>query len=432
MALPLVGACGGPPGGDVRGGDAPTIRKREAARVRTAPATVQEMVRTLSTTTTVESEKQIDLFPRIAGVVDEVLVEEGDRVDAGQELAVMDDRAATEALNDAKVALEDAQNAVHGLELAVREADERAERAKLTWDQSVREVERNENAGLLSEVELDRLRLTRDTNQRDYQAARLGHEGAQADLEKQSTAIKRASVVVAQRELEWSYTRLTAPFAGVIASRSVRVGDTASSAAAAFTLTDPDHLRTVVYRPQRELAFFQAAGTEGGDGIEITVTPEALPGHTYEGRIRILSPTIDPESGSFRLTIDLEQPKPGGDRPRLLPGMLVRLDIVTERRPDALVVPKRALRREGDEYSIFVIRGDVAHEVGVREGFSNDESVEILAVDGAEIAPGDQVVVVGNRDLEDGSQVLSEAWAAAEEPESDGEQDTTAQGEGDG
>ena len=60
----------------------------------------------------------------------------------------------------------------------------------------------------------------------------------------------------------------------------------------------------------------------------------------------------------------------------------------------------------------------------------SDHGTIQAALDAAQ--PGDQVVVVGNRDLEDGSQVLSEAWAAAEEPESDGEQDTAAQGEGDG
>ena len=91
---------------------------------------------------------------------------------------------------------------------------------------------------------------------------------------------------------------------------------------------------------------------------------------------------------------------------RLLPGMLIRIEIVTERHPRALVVPKRAIRREGDRSSIVVVRDNKAHSVIVSEGFTDDTSVEILPAESAELAPGVPVVVVGNRDLEEGAEVL--------------------------
>ena len=83
------------------------IKNHEAARVRTAPIVAREMVRTLSTTTTVESENEIQLFPRVSGVVTELHAEEGDRVAAGEVLAVIDDREAKSALADAQAALKE-------------------------------------------------------------------------------------------------------------------------------------------------------------------------------------------------------------------------------------------------------------------------------------------------------------------------------------
>jgi RND family efflux transporter MFP subunit len=389
------------------------LRKREATKVRTAPIESREMVRRLSTTTTVESEKQIDVFPRVAGVVDQVHVEEGDRVEKDALLATLDQREARARLEDAKMALKEAEDQVARLDLAVEEALEQVKSAQLTHEQARNEFQRNEVAQLISEVDLGKLKLNRDTCERDRAAAKLAHRGAQQDLIKQQTTIERAELTVQREELALSFTEITAPFTGVVANRQVRVGDTVTSGATAFTLTDSDRLRCIVPRPQRELAFFTAARAEGGQ-VDIRIEPEAFPGTEYVGRIRILSPTIDPTSGSFRLTIELEQPPAGDPRPRLLPGMLVRLSIVTERHPDALVVPKRALRREGDRHFLYLDRDGVAEQVEVAEGLSDDENVEILMVGETNLVPGDPVVVVGNRDLEDGEDIEAEAWTSAE------------------
>jgi membrane-bound ClpP family serine protease len=92
--------------------------------------------------------------------------------------------------------------------------------------------------------------------------------------------------------------------------------------------------------------------------------------------------------------------------------MLVRLRIVTDRHPEALVVPKRALEREGERR--FVLVADPVTEtpgqatvrrVEVAEGFAESESIEIRAREGHRLAAGDRVVVVGGRDLTEGDTV---------------------------
>ena len=218
---------------------------------------------------------------------------------------------------------------------------------------------------------------------------------------------------------------IEAPQAGLVTKRQVNVGDMISPGAfdvnvsrAAFAITDPEALEVVLYRPQRELPLFRAAVADGllpdGDGapgatgsggepttLEVTARADGLPDRAFHGWIDRISPVVDPESGNFHVRARLE---PGTDPHRLLTGMLVRVDIVTERRPDALVVPKKALAREGDRSLVWVVRDGRAHRIEVEEGLADDDAVEVFPAPGAGLAPGEPVVVVG-KDLEDGDEV---------------------------
>ncbi len=399
------------------------LERSAAPKVLTAPLVQREMVRALSTTVNAESEQEIQLFPRISGVVTAVAVEEGDSVAAGGLLMELDARELEAALAESRIALREAEDGKRNLELSVDEAKARLESAQLRFDQSSRELERKEGAGegIISRNELDQLRLTVATNRADRDAAKIAESKAEAALTSQEITIERAALQVSKAELNRSFASVEAPFEGVIASRTVRVGDLASTASAAFTLTDPENVRAVVSRSQRELVFFRRAeqrarrATSGGDeaALDIEIAPEALPGLTYTGQIQFVSPTIDPASGQFRVTIGVDQPEAGDERPPILPGMLLRIRIVTERHPDALVIPKRGLLREGDAHWVFVVEGDTVRRVSVTEGFSEDDHVEVLPAEGESLSAGDSIAVVGNRDLEDGDAVDASLWAGA-------------------
>jgi membrane fusion protein (multidrug efflux system) len=150
--------------------------------------------------------------------------------------------------------------------------------------------------------------------------------------------------------------------------------------------------------------------------LEITVLPDALPGESYVGRLTIVSPTIDAASGSIRLSIDLEQPTARDSRPQLLPGMLVRLHLVVDRHPQALVVRKRALRREGERRFLFVVREGLAQRVEVEEGFEEDLFVEVIPLGDSVLAAGEAVITVGNREIEPGTKVNIEEKEAEQDP----------------
>jgi len=431
-----TGCSGGGPGSGTTGGggsgpDAGSLPQDTRPKVLVAPVQQREMVRRISTTTVVESEREIQLFPRVGGQVVALGCEEGDRVREGQTLVTLDPRLSAAALKEAQIALREAEDGQRALEFAIAEAEAREARARLTLEQAQRELERKEAiaGGLLSRNELEQLRLTRDQNNSDLDAQNTSVASAKAQLTSQDIAIARAALMVEKAELDLSFTEITAPFDGIVAQRMVKVGDLVSTSAAVLTLTDPDRVRAIVYRPQRELTFFRSAerarSDEGATAIEIVAHPEALQGTSFAGAIQIVSPTVDPTSGQFRVTVALEQTTAPGVA-RLLPGMLVRLEIVTERHPDALVVPKRAVVREGEAYFVFVADGGVVRRVRVNEGFADDLDLEILPTTPTGLARGATVVVVGNRDLEDGDRVDAEPWkdvrkGLLEEPEPDAE-----------
>lgn len=434
VCLCLGFAC--EPAAEGAGGDelkAAVIKKRDPTKVRVEPAVRREMLRVLETTTRVESEHQVEVMARAAGMVVELFVEEGAIVESGEVLARLDARETAIALSDAEVALEDAKASEPRLDLAVREAEAKLASSKRTLEQAQRDFDRNaaiaqagpDRPALLSPKDLDASRLARDNAQADTLAAELALERAKFERENGKTAARRAQLAVDRARLNHENMTLTAPFAGVLASRSIEVGDSLNMNASAFTLTDRQHLRAVFYRPQREFALFTTRG-EGPTAaeVELFATAEALPGKRFRGAIKRISPTIDPQSGNFRVTAELQTTAVDDPSAHLYPGMLVRLEIVTERRPNTLVVPKRAVRREGDTNLVFVAHEGRARRVTVDEGLSDDDYVEVLPREGSALEAGEAVIVVGNRDLEDGAEVaitLDAAPAATPAPTPDAE-----------
>lgn len=410
------------------------LKPRERSRVLVEPVVSREMVKKLETTTKIESEFQHEVVPRASGLVTEVLVEEGDRVQKGQVLARLDDREAKIAVGEAEVALAEARDNVPRLELVIKEAEARADSLRRTYEQAQRDLARNEiiaagggdRPGLLSAKDLEQSRLQRDTAQADHETAKLALQRARVELENAENAVARAELRLEQARLMYSYMEILAPAPGVIALRSLKVGDSvaattsfsARAGVAGFTLVDTENLLAEFYRPQRELALFrtrQGRNGESGHGgeLQLVAQTEALPGARFCGVIERVSPTIDPQSGAFRVTARMQVAAEDDPSAKLLPGMLVRLEIVTERRPNATAVPKRAVLREGEVGHVVVVREGRAHRVAVEEGLSDDEFVEVRALGDDTLQVGEPVVVVGNRDLEEGAEVEIDASRAS-------------------
>jgi multidrug efflux pump subunit AcrA (membrane-fusion protein) len=352
------------------------------------------MRRLLETTSVVESEYEIDVIPRLPGQLIELLVEENDRVEAGQVLARLESTEEALQAREAAIALTEAEQAVTTAELAVVEARSRVAAGERAFEQAGRDYERDlklrtggdNRYGSVSERTVEASLLARDQAEQDLAQFRVALERSEADALGAQTAVTRARVARDRAELTLERMEIRAPIAGQIAERMCRVGQQVTASAAVFRITDANSLRTIFFRPQRELALFSSA--DEGRQLELTATAEAVPG------------------ASFRITAGLDRvARDGNASATLSPGMLVRVEIVTDRRNDALTVPKRAVRREGEQAFVHRVVGNTVERLEVTEGYTDDEYVEILPVIAGSLTTLDRVIVVGGRDLDDGAPI---------------------------
>lgn len=330
-------------------------------RVRTMPVMQSSIELALDAVANVESLDVVDIVPERAEPVLEILVEEGEKVTVGQELARMRDRIAK---------LE-----VRNTEVRVTEAENELTRATRDFDRNKQLAEQSDGASLLSDRDLE-------TSEQAMLAA--------------ETALESAKVALDQAQLEVDRCTLTSPIDGTVTARDISVGDQTSIGIRAFEITDLENPRVVFYRPQSELGKLRV-------GQRLSATTEAFPNQPIAGTIERIAPVVDSESGTIKVTAILTPPEGA-----LLPtGLLVRLRLVLDEHADALLVPKRALIYEEDRILAFVVRDGKVIQIEIEAGFENPTHLEHL---GEGLNPNDEVVTIGQDRLEDGEavEVLSE------------------------
>jgi membrane fusion protein (multidrug efflux system) len=311
--------------------------KNEAAiPVEVAKPERGEMLAMYSGTATLEAEADAEVIAKVGGEVRRIYVEEGDRVAAGQILASLDDR-----------------------QLKLQAAQTSAALAKSERDFK-RQVELNEK-GLVSAG---------------------AFEGLKYDLDNH-----RAADDIARLNL--SYSQIRAPFAGVVSSRHIKMGQEIAVGSKLFRVTNPMPLKASVFVPERELARLKP-------GQSASISVDALAGRVFPAVVKLVSPTVDSATATFKVTLEVNDPKGA-----LKPGMFSRVGIVFERRPDALTIPRVALLDTDGSENVFVVIAGKAEQRTIRTGLSNAGKVEVIeGLEGAE-----QVVIVGQTGLKDGNPV---------------------------
>ena len=401
--------------------DASAVRLREAPRVRTEAVIRKDMLRILETTGAVESVSEIDVVAEATGRIIGLYFEEGDVVRKGDLLASIERLDQELSLADSVVALSESMAALDRSELAEKEADARIRTADLQLEQAEQDHERNlqltsgEKSSPLSAQALEAGRIARDSAIENLNQFQLAAERSKIDTKSALSAVERSQLAKSRAERTLERCDLRSPIDGVIASRTAELGANLAMGAPAFHIVAPDELRVIFYRPQREMEIFLSDGS-----ITLEAEAEAHPGFRFPGQILRTSPTIDRTSGAFRVTASLSpvsEPNQAGETGRLLPGMLLRMFIVTGRHEDALVVPKRAVRREGAETFVLVADEGLVRRVTVFEEYSDELNVEVTPTEENPLSAGELVVTVGSRELKDGAEVSidSEGEQGAEE-----------------
>lgn len=183
-----------------------------------------------------------------------------------------------------------------------------------------------------------------------------------------------------------SYTKIVAPFDGVVTERFVDPGalihaggqqsTTApmqgsarpgGAAAPVVSITRLDRLRVYVYVPQGEVSYVH-------DGMPVTVSVQGLDGHRFAGTVARYAHSLDLATRTMLTEVDLENPQR-----KLYPGMYanVTLDLVKHR--DTLTIPSAAVQTSGGLSTVFVVRQGQLANVPVSLGINNGSRVAITS-----------------------------------------------------
>ena len=356
-------------GGRGRPGGGPA--EVQAISIRAYRAKKEPISTYIVSNTTLESIRKVTVYARLNAIIEEILVEEGAVVREGAVLLRLEDREVRNEYEQASIAVDEASLGLQQGEVKVQLSVVDYERALDLFEQR-----------LISQQEFDQVALTNRTDA-------LALETAQQHLEAARARLEAATI-------QLDYTEIPSPIDGVITERLVEVGDRVSGDEV-FSVEEFPPLWARIFVPERELPQLKVAQ-------KALVRVDTFPDQDFEAAIKMINPTVDATSGTVKVTLEMGRPD------RLRPGMFGTVYIATETRPDAIVVPKKAILRERDENRIFVIIAEnVVEKRDVVLGFSEEDRVEILEG----IQEGEAVVTVGYEGLADGYSVNIISWEGA-------------------
>lgn len=220
----------------------------------------------------------------------------------------------------------------------------------------------------------------------------------------------KAQMGVAERALRDAEVR--APFAALVAERQVSRGEFVSPGTSLYDLVAMDPIEVEFHLPERD-----SGRVTVGQTVIVRVAPE--PDRSYEARISMVSPVIDPRTRTLRVEARL-----ANSDGRLRPGLFARIEVGIAKRSDVVMVPEESILPRALGPIVFTVDDErrVARR-DVRIGLQRPGAVEIETG----IEPGDWVVTSGQARLLDGLVVRVQRrdqpftpadLAAAPEPES--------------
>jgi len=285
---------------------------------------------------TVETEQYVNVYPYLTGIVSKLLAEEGDELKKGDPLLRLDAEEYRLAEAKARTQLKSLQNEFR--------------RLQVQFDKE-----------LLSKEVFDKAKF-------NLEQARISWQEAKLNLDR---------------------TTVRAPIDGVVSLRNVRQGDRVMASVHLFSMVNLDNIIATVHVPEKELSVIQK-------GQLTYLTSDYLEDKRFEGYVKRISPVVNPETGTFKVTIGLDL-----DHEGLRPGMFVNAFIITRTNDNALILNKDAIVYDGNKRFVFVVKDSLAYKLPVEVGFEDASRIEIIGG----ISDTANVIIVGQNGLRDKTKV---------------------------
>jgi HlyD family secretion protein len=336
--------------------------------------------------------QQAAIVPKIAAPVKKFLVKRGSLVHKGQLLAVLENRDLAAAAEENRGALNQAQAAyatttAASLPEEIQKAQLDVEVARETLDAAQKVLESRQNLfnqGALPRRDLDQASVSLVQARSQYNIAHKHLNSVMAvnrEQEAKSAAgqLQSAKGKYLGAEAQLSYSEIRSPIDGAVTDRPLYAGETPVSGMPLIMVMDLSQVIARAHVSQDEAALLKI-----GDK-SIIAAPNQEP---VSGSVTVVSPALDPNSTTVEIWVQAKNPGQ-----RLKPGSSVKLSMLTQTIPDALVVPASSILTAPDgSTSVMLVGADNrAHQAAVRLGVKQGDDRQVVGG----LRAGEKVVTVG-------------------------------------
>jgi RND family efflux transporter MFP subunit len=338
-----------------------------AVAARTAPARSE-----MELPGDVQAQVEAAIFARADGYIKKRSVDIGDRVTAGQEMALIETPELDQQISQARAALAQSESLLKQARANLSLAEANRNLAHITLER----WKKLADSGVFSRQESDEKEANLSVREAEVTAA-------QAAISTGLSIGKGNEANLRRLEEMKSFTRVTAPFVGIVTARNVDVGTLINAgnggpAREMFRVAQIDTLRIFVNVPQSYVGVVRP-----GQAVEVRV--QELPGQVFPAHVSRTTSALDPNSRSMPAVIQVPNP-----RRVLLPGMYAQVKFAVSRPSAALVIPGDALVLGRDGVRVAVVEPD--HRVHFRRIHIAHDNGSELEVDSGLVA-GELVVL---------------------------------------
>jgi RND family efflux transporter MFP subunit len=368
VSVLLLSSCGNEP-------------PRRAAQAQTSPISVQtsevatqDWPASYEATGTVRARTSANISSKVMAYVQQVDVQVGNHVRQGQELITLDARDLDAALRRAEAGRAEVESALPEVEHAIAAAKANLDLAQTTF----KRMEELAAKKSISNQEFDEASARLKSAQANYEVARSKRAQVTSRMATVEQEIRAAGIMR-------DYSKLAAPFSGVVISRTVEPGNLATPGSPLLTLEQDG-----VYRLEASVDESKLASVRVGQPVEAVLDSD----RRLNSRVSEIVPSVDAASRTYIVKLDLTA------TPQLRTGMFGRA-IFRLGMQKVVAVPTAALAERGQLQSVFVVEDGVAHTRLVTTGRRSSASAEVLSG----LNAGEKVVLPVPAGLQDGAKV---------------------------
>ncbi len=331
--------------------------------------------------------QQVDVHAKVAGFIRHIYVDVGDNVKAGQVLAILEVPELNAQVAGAKADIRRYEDAVRRSHSEIQ----RAESTHTAYHSAYTRLKQASDArpGLIAEQELD------DSFAKDQET------GAQIESSRAALSESQSQLLSARADLDRlsaleSYSRITAPFAGVVTKRYADTGALIQAGTTSDTQSMPvvqlaewSRLRLVVPVPESAVTRLRL-----GEVVQVHVSAM---NRDFDGKFARFADALDDETRTMHTEIDVENPTGV-----LKDGMYADAKVLLEQHKDALTVPIQALDRNQSGATVLIVdaQGRIEQR-DVRLGIESSDRVEVTSG----LEENDRVIIGNHGDFRPGEKV---------------------------